>query len=157
MFAMSLFLTYYTQDVKGSPPVFTGVAFLPIPVTIGVAATITQGLLLQHLTMRTIVSGGLILAAAGAVLLTRADASSNYAAWLLPSMILMGIGIGSAGVVAIATGQQGVEPRDAGTAGAMNNVAPQVGSAIGVALLSTLAATATGHYLAHHQIGRASC
>ena len=41
-------------------------------------------------------------------------------------MILMGIGIGSAGVVAIAMGQQGVEPRDAGTAGAMNNVAQQV-------------------------------
>jgi EmrB/QacA subfamily drug resistance transporter len=153
MFAMFLFLTYYIQDVKGYSPVITGVAFLPIPVTIGVAATITQGLLLQHLTMRTIVSGGLILAAAGAVLLTRADASSNYAAWLLPSMILMGIGIGSAGVVAIAIGQQGVEPRDAGTAGAMNNVAQQVGSAIGVALLSTLAATATSDYLAHHPAG----
>ena len=107
MFAMFLFLTYYIQDVKGYSPIITGVAFLPIPVTIGVAATITQGLLLRHLTMRTIVSGGLILAAAGAVLLTRADATSNYAAWLLPSMILMGIGIGSAGVVAIAIGPAG--------------------------------------------------
>src|SRR6202020_372005 len=86
-------------------------------------------------------------------LLTRADASSNYAAWLLPSMILMGIGIGSAGVVAIAMGQQGVEPRDAGTAGAMNNVAQQVGSAIGVALLSTFAASATTHYLPPHPAG----
>src|SRR6201994_2547731 len=150
MFALFLFLTYYIQDVKGYSPVFTGVAFLPIPVTIGVAATITQGQLLRHLTMRTIVSGGLILAAAGAVLLTRADASSNYAAWLLPSMILMGIGIGSAGVVAIAIGQQGVEPRDAGTAGAMNNVSQQVGSAIGVALLSTFAASATSRYLTQH-------
>ena len=64
MFSMFLFLTYYIQDVKGYSPVITGVAFLPIPVTIGVAATVTQGQLLKHFTMRTIVSGGLILAAA---------------------------------------------------------------------------------------------
>ncbi len=153
MFALFLFLTYYIQDVKGYSPVITGVAFLPIPVTIGIAATVTQGQLLRHFTMRAIVSGGLILAAAGAVLLTRTDAGSNYAAWLLPSMILMGIGIGSAGVVAIAIGQQGVEPRDAGTAGALNNVAQQVGSAIGVALLSTLAASATSRYLTRHPAG----
>jgi predicted MFS family arabinose efflux permease len=153
MFAMFLFLTYYIQDVKGYSPVITGVAFLPIPVTIGVAATVTQGQLLKHFTMRTIVSGGLIIAAAGAALLTGANATTNYAAFLLPSMILMGVGIGSAGVVAIAMGQQGVEPRDAGTAGAMNNVAQQVGSAIGVALLSTFAASATTHYLTRHPAG----
>src|ERR1700742_2161336 len=153
MFALFLFLTYYIQDVKGYSPVFTGVAFLPIPVTIGVAATITQGQLLRHLTTRTIVSGGLLVAPAGPFPPPRPGPTSTYAAWLLPSMILMGIGTGSAGVVAIAIGQQGVEPRDAGTAGAVNNVAQQVGSAIGVALLSTLAATATGHYLAHHPAG----
>jgi EmrB/QacA subfamily drug resistance transporter len=153
MFALFLFLTYYLQDVLGYSPILTGVAFLPIPFTIGVAATVTQGQLLRHLTMRTIVSGGLILAGAGAVVLTRTSATSNYASWLLPGMILLGIGIGSAGVVAIAIGQQGVEPRDAGTAGAMNNVSQQVGSAIGVALLSTFAASATSRYLAHHPAG----
>jgi hypothetical protein len=47
-------------------------------------------------------------------------------------------------------GQQGVEPRDAGTAGALNNVSQQLGSALGVALMSTFAATATNHYLTHH-------
>jgi predicted MFS family arabinose efflux permease len=153
MFALFLFLTYYLQDVRGYSPILTGVAFLPIPFTIGVAATITQGQLLRHLTMRTIVSGGLILAAAGAVVLTRTNATSNYAAWLLPGLILLGMGIGSAGVVAIAIGQQGVEPRDAGTAGAMNNVSQQVGSAIGIALLSTFAASATSRYLTQHPAG----
>jgi EmrB/QacA subfamily drug resistance transporter len=153
MFALFLFLTYYLQDVRGYSPILTGVAFLPIPFTIGVAATVTQGQLLRHLTMRTIVSGGLILAGAGAVVLTRTSTTSSYASWLLPGMILLGIGIGSAGVVAIAIGQQGVEPRDAGTAGAMNNVSQQVGSAIGIALLSTFAASATSRYLTHHPAG----
>jgi hypothetical protein len=45
---------------------------------------------------------------------------------------------------------QGVEPRDAGTAGALNNVSQQLGSALGVALISTFVATATNHYLTHH-------
>ena len=47
-------------------------------------------------------------------------------------------------------GQQGVEPRDAGTAGALNNVSQQLGPALGVALISTFVATATNHYLTHH-------
>jgi hypothetical protein len=47
-------------------------------------------------------------------------------------------------------GQQGVEPRDAGTAGALNNVSQQLGSALGVALISTFVATATNYYLTHH-------
>ena len=69
---------------------------------------------------------------------------------MLPGLILQGAGIGSAAVVAIAIGQQGVAPRDAGTAGAMNNVSQQVGAAIGVALISTFAATATANYLRGH-------
>jgi hypothetical protein len=47
-------------------------------------------------------------------------------------------------------GQQGVEPRDAGTAGALDNVSQQLGPALGVALISTFVATATNHYLTHH-------
>ena len=57
------------------------------------------------------------------------------------------------GVVSIAVGQQGVDPRDAGTAGAMNNVSQQLGSAIGVALISTFVATATSSYLLSHAAG----
>ena len=52
--------------------------------------------------------------------------------------------------MAVVVGQQGVEPRDAGTAGALNNVSQQLGSALGVALISTFAATVTSHYLTRH-------
>ena len=76
--------------------------------------------------------------------------TTGYAAWVLPGLILIGTGIGSAAVVAVAVGQLGVEPRDAGTAGALNNVSQQLGSALGVALISTFVATATHHYLTHH-------
>ena len=94
-------------------PIMTGVAFLPMMVAIGVVATVPQGVLLKHLTMRAIVAAGLIASGAGAALLTQAGAGSPYAAWVLPGLVLVGTGIGSAAVVAVAVGQQGVEPRDA--------------------------------------------
>jgi EmrB/QacA subfamily drug resistance transporter len=152
-FSVLLFLTYYLQSVLGYSPITTGVAFLPMMVAIAVVATLTQGVLLQHLTMRVIVAAGLIASGAGAALLAQAGPDSPYAAWALPGLILVGTGIGSAAVVAVAVGQLGVEPRDAGTAGALNNVSQQLGSAIGIALISTFVATATSHYLSHHGSG----
>jgi predicted MFS family arabinose efflux permease len=150
VFALFLFLTYYFQGVLGYSPIKTGVAFLPMMVAVAVVATLTQSVLVQHLTMRVIVAAGLIVSGAGAALLTQADAGSPYAAWVLPGLILVGTGIGSAIVSAVAVGQQGVDPRDAGTAGALNNVSQQLGSALGIAVISTFVATATNHYLTHH-------
>ena len=150
VFALFLFLTYYFQRVLGYSPVETGVAFLPMMGAVVVVATLTQNVLVRHLTMRVIAVAGLAISGAGAALLTQADAGSPYAAWVLPGLILVGIGIGSAIVSAVAIGQQGVDPRDAGTAGAVNNVAQQVGSALGIAVISTFVAAATNDYLADH-------
>jgi EmrB/QacA subfamily drug resistance transporter len=150
VFALFLFLTYYFQRVLGYSPVKTGVAFLPMMGAVVVVATLTQNVLVQHLTMRVIAAAGLITSGAGAALLTQADAGSPYAAWVLPGLILVGTGIGSAIVSAVAAGQQGVDPRDAGTAGALNNVSQQLGAALGVAIISTFVATATNHYLTDH-------
>ena len=150
VFALFLFLTYYFQGVLGYSPIKTGLAFLPMMVTVAVVATLTQGVLVQRLTMRAIVAGGLTVGGAGAALLTQAGASSPYAAWVLPGLILAGAGIGSAIVSAVALAQMGVEPRDAGAAGALNNVSQQLGAALGIAVISTFVATANGHYLAEH-------
>jgi len=150
VFALFLFLTYYFQGVLGYSPIKTGVGFLPMMVTVAVVATLTQSVLVQYLTIRVIVAAGLTTGGAGAALLTQADVGSAYAAWVLPGLILVGTGIGSAIVSAVALGQQGVDPRDAGSAGAVNNVSQQVGAALGIAVISTFAATATNHYLTHH-------
>ncbi len=150
VFALFLFLTYYFQGVLGYSPIKTGLAFLPMMVTVAVVATVTQSVLLQYLTIRAIVAGGLTIGGAGAALLTRADASSHYAAWVLPGLILAGAGIGSAIVSAVALAQMGVEPRDAGAASALNNVSQQLGAALGIAVISSFVATATSNYLAEH-------
>ena len=150
VFALFLFLTYYFQGVLGYSPIKTGLAFLPMMVTVAIVATLTQSVLVQRLTMRTIVAGGLSIGGAGAALLTQAGASSHYAAWVLPGLILAGAGIGSAIVSAVALAQMGVEPRDAGAAGALNNVSQQIGAALGIAVISTFVATANSNYLAAH-------
>jgi EmrB/QacA subfamily drug resistance transporter len=150
VFVLFLFLTYYFQGVLGYSPIKTGLAFLPMMVTVAVVATLTQSVLVERLSMRAIVAGGMTIGGAGAALLTRADASSHYAAWVLPGLILAGAGIGSAIVSAVALAQLGAEPRDAGAAGALNNVAQQLGAALGIAVISTFVATATSNYLADH-------
>jgi predicted MFS family arabinose efflux permease len=150
VFVVFLFLTYYFQGILGYSPVNTGLAFLPLPLAIVVAATVTQGQLLPHLSPRSIIAGGLTLSAVGAGLLTRAGVHGDYAAWVVPGLALIGAGIGTALVVANAMGSVADNPTDAGTAGGMNNVSQQIGAALGVALISTIVASATSRYLNRH-------
>lgn len=145
-----LFLTYYFQGVLGYSPVKTGLAFLPGPLSIVVAATLTQSVLLQRFKVRTIMFAGLTVSGAGASLLAGAGIHSGYASWDLPGLALIGVGLGSALVVSIALGQDGVDPMDAGAAGGMNNVSQQIGVALGIGLISTIVATATANFLHSH-------
>ncbi|HWE65677.1 MAG TPA: MFS transporter [Acidimicrobiales bacterium] len=150
LFAVFLFLTYYFQEILGYSPVKTGLLFLPVPLSIGVAATITQAKLLPLLSTRSILAGGMTLSAIGVGLLTQVGVQGDYVAWVLPSLVLMGAGFGPAFVVAIAMGSVPDHPEDAGTAGSMNNVSQQIGAALGIALISTIVASATTSYLHAH-------
>jgi predicted MFS family arabinose efflux permease len=150
LFAVFLFLTYYFQEILGYSPVKTGLLFLPVPLSIGVAATITQAKLLPLLSTRSILAGGMTLSAIGVGLLTQVGVQGDYVAWVLPSLVLMGAGFGPAFVVAIAMGSVPDHPEDAGTAGSMNNVSQQIGAALGIALISTIVASATTSYVHAH-------
>jgi predicted MFS family arabinose efflux permease len=120
LFAVFLFLTNYLQQVLGYSPVKTGLAFLPLPLSIGVAAMISQNALLPRLSTRTIMASGLTCSAIGAALLTRAGVTTNFAEWVLPGLVLIGAGIGLALVVATAMGSLPDTPEDAGT-GSLND------------------------------------
>ncbi|MFE5114150.1 MFS transporter [Streptomyces sp. NPDC056663] len=148
-FAIFLFLTYYFQGVLHYSPVKTGFAFVPLAAASATSATFAQAKLIDKFSVRTIVSTGLIISAAGCALLTRAGVGTDYAV-VLPGLILVGAGVGSALVVSTANGLHGVAHEDAGAAGAINNVSQQLGSAFGVAFLSTVAGTANSDYLADH-------
>jgi fucose permease len=156
LLAEFLFLTYYFQTVLGYSPITTGFAFLPLPVAIAITAVITQEKLVKRLTVRALVVTGLAISAVGAILLAQTGVGTSYAALPLPALILLGVGLGLSVVVATSIGQQGVDPKDAGAAGAMNSVSQQIGPAIGVAVISTFVATATTSYFTSHPAGGAA-
>ncbi|MFI0999995.1 MFS transporter [Streptomyces galbus] len=150
MFGLFLFLTYYLQVVKGYTPVKTGFAFLPMIAGMITGSTQIGTRLMTRVAPRLLMGPGFLVAALGMLLLTRLEIGSSYAAVLLPAMILLGLGMGTAFMPAMSLATLGVEPRDAGVASAMVNTSQQVGGAIGTALLNTIAASATTSYIKDH-------
>jgi EmrB/QacA subfamily drug resistance transporter len=150
MFGLFLFLTYYLQVVKGYSPVKTGFAFLPMIAGMITGSTQIGTRLMTRVAPRLLMGPGFLVAALGMLLLTGLEIDSSYAALLLPAMLLLGLGMGTAFMPAMSLATQGVEPRDAGVASAMVNTSQQVGGAIGTALLNTVAASATTSYIKDH-------
>ncbi|MEV6321234.1 MFS transporter [Nocardia sp. NPDC051787] len=148
MFAIFLFLTYYMQLTLGYSPIMTGVAFLPMVAAMIASSTTAPSLLLPKIGPKIVVSGGFLVAAAGMLWLTRIGLDTGYATHILPALILLGLGLGGAMAIAFQGATSGVQHEDAGVASAMINTSQQVGGSIGTALLSTIAASAAGDYLA---------
>ncbi|WP_030674750.1 MFS transporter [Streptomyces rimosus] len=150
MFGMFLFMTYYLQMVLGYSPVKTGMAFLPITAAIIVGSTQISARLLHHIPPRTLMVPGAVLAAAGLAWLTTLTAEPAYVSHVLPSEILVGLGMGLIFMPVMATATAGVAPQDSGVTSATVNTAQQVGGSIGTALLNTIATSATATYTGSH-------
>jgi EmrB/QacA subfamily drug resistance transporter len=151
MFAIFLFLTYYLELTLHYSPIVTGVAFLPMVATLVVASTITPSVLLPKLGPKLVVSGGFLVAAVGMTLLTRIGLNTGYASHILPALLLLGVGLGTAMSTAFQGATAGVHHDDAGVASAMVNTSQQVGGSIGTAALSTIASSAAASFLSHRQ------
>ncbi|MGF7235449.1 MAG: MFS transporter [Frankia sp.] len=147
MFGIFLFLTYYLQQNLGFSPIISGAAFLPMIGAVMITGTSGTTVLLPRFGPRRLISLGMFTAAGGMFWLTNLTVHSTYATDVLPALVIIGLGLGLSMAPSMATATGGVEPRDAGVASATVNTAQQVGGSIGTALLSTIAATATTHYL----------
>ena len=150
LFGASFFLTFYLQQTLGYSPVQTGFAFLPQVAAIMLTAPASSALVLPRTGPRPLVTAGMLLAAAGMIILTGLHADSTYAEHVLPGLLVIGLGLGLAMATAMGTATLGVRPDDAGVASATVNTMQQIGGSIGTALLSTLAASATSSYAASH-------
>lgn len=150
LFTTFLFLPFYLQTTLGYPQLVTGLAFLPVPIALVAAAVFVGPVLTRRLGVRPIVPLGLALAGVGALLLVRLDTTAEYAVDLLPGLLLIGAGIGL--VIATATGSATarVIDADAGAAAAGVNAAQQIGGSVGVAALSTIAASSAASFLIEH-------
>ncbi|MEV6106720.1 MFS transporter [Streptomyces sp. NPDC051940] len=148
MFGMFLFLTYYMQVVKGYSAVLTGTAFLPLTAGVLVGAGGIATRLLPRVPPRVLLVPGLLLAAAGTGWLTRIEASTSYAAGVLPAELLVGVGMGLVMAPAMNYATHGVRDEEAGIASATVNTSQQIGGSIGTAVLNTVATSAAADFLA---------
>jgi EmrB/QacA subfamily drug resistance transporter len=155
MFGLFLFLTYYLQTVMGYSALKSGVAFLPMVGGMIVGSTQIGTRLMLRVRPRLLMAPGFLLAAIGMAILAQIKVDSSYAVILLPGLILMGLGMGTAFMPAMSMATHGVQPEDAGVASAMVNTSQQVGGSIGTALLNTLAASATAAWIKTHAHGAA--
>src|SRR3954451_7609594 len=146
--AVFLFLTYYLQQNLGLSPVQTGLAFLPSPIVAALASMQLAPRLAARFGARPPIAAGMALAALGMVLLAQLDAESSYLTGVVPGLVVMSLGLGCVMGLAIGTATFGVDPADAGIAGATVNTMQQVGGSFGTALLSTLAINAMTSQLA---------
>jgi MFS family permease len=151
LFGVFLFLTYYLEESLRYSPVITGVAFLPLIVALIVSSTISSQLLMPRLGPRILIPTGLLLAAGGLVILaSQLIVATDYAAWILPALVVIGLGLGLVFGCGLNTATYGAAPADAGVASALVNTCQQVGGSIGTALLNTIATSALASYLVTH-------
>ncbi|MBB4664318.1 MFS transporter [Conexibacter arvalis] len=149
-FGVFLFLTFYLQTTLAMGPLETGLAFLPMSAVVLVSATTTTVRVLPRTGARPLIPTGMLLAAIGLALLTRIGVETGYVSHILPPLLVIGIGFGMVMAPALATATSGVAAHDSGVASATVSTCQQVGGSIGIALLSTLAASAVSAYASDH-------
>ncbi|HTU78268.1 MAG TPA: MFS transporter [Solirubrobacteraceae bacterium] len=152
MMSMFFFASLYVQEVLGYSPLKAGLAFLPVTVGIGVGAGLAQPLI-KRAGARAIAVGGLGLATAGMALLLRTTVQGDYPGQLLLGLMPLAIGMGLVFVPITLLATANVHGDDAGLASGLYNTSQQVGGALGLAILSTLAASRTSSLLSSHTAG----
>jgi EmrB/QacA subfamily drug resistance transporter len=146
LFSMFYFASIGVQEVWGYSPIQAGLAFLPFTGGIIIGAGAAQQLM-QRLGARGTTLTGLVLDALGLFLFVRMTANGTYLSELVIPIVIMSIGLGLTFVPVTLMATTGVDAQDAGLASGIFNTSQQVGGALGLAALSTLANTRTSHLL----------
>jgi len=150
MFGMFFFASLYVQEILGYSPLRAGLAFLPVTAGIVIGAGIAQQLI-RRAGVRNVALVGITIATAGMVVLTQLPVHGTYLGNLLVGLLPMSIGMGLTFVPITLLGTGAVSDDDAGLASGLFNTAQQVGGSLGLAVLSTLAASQTSSML--HGLG----
>jgi predicted MFS family arabinose efflux permease len=151
LFAFFFFSSLYVQQILGYSPLEAGLAFLPVTVGIGIGAALAQQLV-KRIGVRTTAAMGMLIAAFGLYLFSGVSVDGTYLSDVLPAVIPQSVGMGLFFVPITLIATTNVGDEDAGLASGLFNTAQQVGGALGLAVLSTLAANESASVLA--ELGR---
>ena len=143
MFGSFLLSSLYLQNVLGTGPLATGLAFLPLATAIVVGVHLANHLI-HHAGVRVPLAAGFAVTAAGMVLLSGVDAGGSYLADVLPGMLVAGVGLGLVLVPVAVAVLTGASHDEAGMLSGLNTTGHEIGGSIGIAVLATIAAGSTG-------------
>ena len=148
MFGMFFLGSLYLQRVLGYDALEIGLAFLPTTLVMGTLSLKYSQRLTMRFGARTTLIPGLVLVALGLALFTQVPVHGSYVVHVLPSLLLLGTGVGVAFPALMTLAMSGAAPSEAGLASGLVNTTAQVGGALGLAVVATLAATRTNGRLA---------
>ncbi|HSS81546.1 MAG TPA: DHA2 family efflux MFS transporter permease subunit [Gaiellaceae bacterium] len=149
LFSQFFLGTLYMQQVLHYSAMKTGVAYLPLTLTIIALAGVAQSLVTK-VGVRRVLPVGLVLATAALILLAQLPPDGKYFFDIFPAFVLSAIGLAFTFIPLTIAALMGVQESDAGVASGLFNTTQQIGGAVGLAAASTIAITFTGHYVHSH-------
>jgi EmrB/QacA subfamily drug resistance transporter len=149
-FGTPFILTLYAQQVLGYSAVEFGVGTAVFTVMAAIGSLVGQAII-PRVGFRAVAAVGMALLGAGSLLLTQASVGGSYAGDILPGLLVYGPGIGLAFVTATVAALAGVAERESGLASGLSNTAFQIGAALGVAIVTTVAVSRSEDFLAANE------
>jgi EmrB/QacA subfamily drug resistance transporter len=147
IFGMFFLLSLYMQQVLGFSALKTGVGYLAVALTAVAASGVAQALVTK-LGVKPVLTAGMLLLGGGLAYFTQVSVDGSYVGDLLPGFLLIGVGLGFSFVPVSIAALAGVTGKDAGLASGLINTSQQIGGALGLAILTTIATTRTENLLA---------
>ena len=142
LFSMFFFISLYMQQVLGYSPIHAGLSYLPLAVTIILAAGVGSQLVTRF-GFKPVLATGLLLVAIGLAWFSRIAVHGSFLADILGPSLLAALGLGFGFVTSTIAAVSGIREHEQGLASGLINTSQQIGGAIGLAILSTIATTRT--------------
>jgi EmrB/QacA subfamily drug resistance transporter len=146
-FGMPFVVTQYAQQVLGYSALEFGVSFVVTPVAAAIGMSVAQAAI-ARVGFRPVAATGMALLGTGSLLLTQASVGGSYFGDIFLGILVFGCGIGPVFATATIAALEGVAEREAGLASGLSNTAFQLGGALGVAIVSTVAVSRSEGYMA---------
>jgi MFS family permease len=142
MLGLFFIITLYLQLVLHYSPVQTGLAFLPLPIVLGFMSTRMPKLVARYSFKRFLIAGPLLVGL-GLAWLSQLPVHGTYLVNLLPALLVIPVGVGMTFMPVIAAATSGVPARESGLASGLITTSQQMGGALGLSILSGVAASVT--------------
>lgn len=155
LFSMFFFISLYMQNVLGYSAIKAGLSYLPLAVSIILAAGAASQLV-TRVGFKPVLATGMVLVSAGLVWFSQISVDGSYLGDILLPSLLAGIGLGLAFVPQTIAAMSGVADREAGLASGLINTSQQIGGALGLAVLSSIAFSTVNQLAAEGRVGPAA-